>query len=1049
MFRTILRSGVAAFALLAACTVDPALPELSGELSIVAPRDVEIRAGQSMRAVVSTVAELEAVPTLTAAPLPTGATFAERGDGSAEFFWSPATDQAGTHAIVVSAEAAGKRAEATWTITVLAAPVTDTVDEDPLAVIPPQVVWVRIAPGSFTAGTALTVETLGWLDLTGASPAYRYEWFVNGAAVPSGADGSATLAAGTIARGDAVDCVVTPLRGELEGEPLRTAAVTIVNAPPAAPQIRWSPLGMTYETAAFHVDIVNAPADADGDPLTWTYAWTRDGAPVTDTATVDVFRTLRQGQRWRVQVTVDDGHGGSASATIEHTVDLRRIRKLVTGTQHTCALLNDGRVQCWGSNAAGQLGLDTVSTSGVTLPTEVPIPPAVDLASGWQHVCAAHEDGRVRCWGANGSSQLGRTTSQTIPALVPEVAGVRALAAGGNHTCAIRDDATVVCWGANAEGQLGSAAGGVERSATPVAVGPFAAEPRALVAGAMHTCARLADATLACWGNNDYGQLGTGTNAPAGTPVAVGNLPRVAAHSTGGNTTCAVGSAGSLHCWGANPWGQLGQGSTSLYSMSPVSIAGTWSAVAAGGDHTCAVSADGNSLSCWGRDDRGQLGDGAAGLPNYSPAAIAHEAGASGIVAGVSHTCSLTRGGAVFCWGEGSAGQLGENLAPVDRASPRPVFGTHDIGVAEVAVGGLFACARLRTGALKCWGANEVGQLGADTAEDSPYPVTVKGVTGAIHLTAGERHACTARADQSLACWGANDFGMLGRGSASPAWSASAQDVVGATGTQVAAGRYHTCALNAAGIKCWGEGVHGQLGDNTSTNRTAPATVTLLNSGVAGITAGTRHTCAWRDVFSAWCWGHDAYGQLGVEDQINRDEPTRVRYNGANVAFAGGMAGGYTHTCLLGADAYAGQVFCWGNGDDGQLAQGDEASLSSAMPVMLDAANRIVGMRAVAAGSATSCAVGDAGQLYCWGYPPLGDGTASLSRYARPIPLDRPVQAVSLRKYSPDNRTVNGCLLLEDRSVRCWGDNAWGQLGDGTVEGRLAPAEVVNSAYWY
>ncbi len=194
------------------------------------------------------------------------------------------------------------------------------------------------------------------------------------------------------------------------------------------------------------------------------------------------------------------------------------------------------------------------------------------------------------------------------------------MAAGGAHTCALRNDGTVYCWGDNWEGQLGDGTTALSRP-TPVAVAGLTGAT-ALAAGGSHTCALQSDGTVACWGDNYYGQLGDGTTTSRPTPVAVAGLSGATALAVGGSHTCALRNDGTVACWGANYYGQLGDG-TFTDRLTPTAVAGLSgaTAIAARGSHTCALLADGTAR-CWGNNEYGQLGDGTARGARPFPAPV-------------------------------------------------------------------------------------------------------------------------------------------------------------------------------------------------------------------------------------------------------------------------------------------------------------------------------------------------------------------------------------------------------------------------------------------
>ncbi|HEU4412863.1 MAG TPA: hypothetical protein VFS43_46915 [Polyangiaceae bacterium] len=277
---------------------------------------------------------------------------------------------------------------------------------------------------------------------------------------------------------------------------------------------------------------------------------------------------------------------------------LTGVQALALGSAHSCARMGGGEIRCWGLNNAGQLGDGTT----ISWPTPVAIlqapggPPLTDvqaLALGAWHSCARLSDGDVRCWGHNDFGQLGNGMIATEPPLGaltpvavlqspggPPLTGALALALGSAHSCALLGGGDVRCWGYNSSGQLGN--GTTVTQPTPVAVvqapgGPPLTGAQALALGYGHSCARLSDGDLHCWGHNDFGQLGDGTTTDRLTPVAVLQAPGgppltdVQALALGGEHSCALLGGSDVRCWGRNSLGQLGDGTT-INQLTPVVV---------------------------------------------------------------------------------------------------------------------------------------------------------------------------------------------------------------------------------------------------------------------------------------------------------------------------------------------------------------------------------------------------------------------------------------------------------------------------------------------
>lgn len=336
------------------------------------------------------------------------------------------------------------------------------------------------------------------------------------------------------------------------------------------------------------------------------------------------------------------------------------------------------------------------------------------------------------------------------------------LSAEFNHTCAVLSDATVVCWGYNRRGEIGAPADIVFSSAAPLHV-PGLTDVVSVTTGRFHSCAALSDGTAHCWGDNEDGQLGTGSADPIGTssPVTVGGLTGVVSLAGGAIHTCALLNDGTVRCWGRAENGQTGGGPGGTHALVPVTVVGLTNAVAiaAGNFHSCALLAD-HTVRCWGSGGGGQLGIGfVQGAGVDTPQPIGGLTNVVAIGCGVVHTCALLDDGTAACWGYNAYGQLG--VGDFDnRGTPQPVVGVSE-GTA-LAVGDWGTCVRLADGRAKCWGYNELGQLGDGTEINQPSPVDVVGVTDVADLAIAETHTCARFGNGGIRCWGFNNLGQLG-----------------------------------------------------------------------------------------------------------------------------------------------------------------------------------------------------------------------------------------------------------------------------------------------
>ena len=362
---------------------------------------------------------------------------------------------------------------------------------------------------------------------------------------------------------------------------------------------------------------------------------------------------------------------GCESGFVKHEVEeicLQQAKKLAIGFFHGCAILNNDSLKCWGNNIQGQLGLgdkqEQLSPITVDLGKDHT---AKAIAIGSEHTCAILDDDSLKCWGRNieGQMGLGHKQEQLSPTAIDlgDNHTVKFLSAGENYTCAILDDDSLKCWGNNKKGQLGLGNKKEQLSPTAIDLGK-GHTAKAIATGSEHACAILDDDSLKCWGRNSHGQLGLGHENPQTSPATVdlGNNHTAKAITGGYRHTCAILDDDSLKCWGRNDEGQLGLGNKDKQSSpTAVDLGDHHSAkvVVAGALHSCAILDD-DSLKCWGDNSKGGLGLGNT-KKHISPVQVDWDKGYGTKVVSIGpfHTCAISSRGRVKCWGRNIEGQLG------------------------------------------------------------------------------------------------------------------------------------------------------------------------------------------------------------------------------------------------------------------------------------------------------------------------------------------------------------------------------------------------------
>jgi len=330
-------------------------------------------------------------------------------------------------------------------------------------------------------------------------------------------------------------------------------------------------------------------------------------------------------------------------------------------------------------------------------------------------------------------------------------------------------------------------------------------EPHAIAAGIAHTCAITPEGGVQCWGNNDFGQLGNGTNTSSNIRVDVVGAQGGTTIVAGGNHTCIL-SGGDVWCWGQNSKGQLGDGTRTNRNV-PVKVLSNAVDITAGLDYTCAVMTYGQVM-CWGNNDQGQLADGTK-TDHTKPALATLISGIANVDAGQNKSCGLTGNGLLKCLSDGSTQEIG-GITPSTGGLPETSL--------DVAV-------------------NRFGPLVMALIEDG-IPVAfqagrfkeISNVTHAVDVDSGLGHACALLSDGTVKCWGSNAYGQLGRNSTTT--GSTPQPVLNISGAwQLAVGKNHACVLITStnpgtdDIQCWGLNRDGQLGNGTNVNSSIPVLV--------------------------------------------------------------------------------------------------------------------------------------------------------------------------------------------------------------------------------
>jgi len=368
----------------------------------------------------------------------------------------------------------------------------------------------------------------------------------------------------------------------------------------------------------------------------------------------------------------------------------------------------------------------------------------------------------------------------------------------------------------------------------------------------------------------------------------------------------------------------------------------------------------------------------------------------------------------------------------------------------QITTGAKFTCVVAGSGSVKCWGVNEMGQLGNGSYEAGTLPATSKAGPIFTKLASGLTHTCALTYKGSVKCWGRNSNGQLGDGTITNRNYPTQIPELESGVVSIAAGDYHSCAITDAGTAlCWGRNIWQQLGDNSIGDKTSPSTPVALNSKATAITAGRDHTCALTSQGAVMCWGDNSRGQLGNTTNTLENTPTKAHnanqcdpntknkdINCANSPIVpSGLDSGVLsisareyRTCALTSN---GEVKCWGyNNTFGLGGPSPDETATTPVTVLSE------GIVAISVGTKHSCAITSKGAVLCWGsneFGQLGDGTKSDRRTPTAVSGLESGTATVSAGYD------HTCAITVAGRTMCWGRNDHGQLGDGAKTDRLRP----------
>ena len=594
--------------------------------------------------------------------------------------------------------------------------------------------------------------------------------------------------------------------------------------------------------------------------------------------------------------------------------------QITAGNQHACALLDDGSIQCWGLNSSGQLGNNTLNDSLVPIAVTSLPNIALKIAAGTSHTCAMMNDNTLTCWGSNTYGQIGdgTTSNRNTPTVVTGLSNVSDLASGFAHSCAVLNSGVVKCWGANNKGQVGDGTTSTRLTATTVSGISTATKIQSSgAAGSVlpitplgFTCAILGDLSVKCWGSNTAGALGDGSTTDRLSPVSMLSVTGVSSISSNQLSSCAVDTNANVRCYGLNDSGELGssKAESTRSGITDLPYLTNVTKLDSGAYHTCAVLGD-NSVQCWGNHASGQVGVGSVPSIQAYPTSIAAFAGTSSIKLGYNTSFVVLNSTSLVGVGNNAYSQM--NDGTTDNYFTPTAIGA-ETSILGVAPGMNHVCEVLTNFTVKCWGLNNYGQLGQGNTTTLTSPTLVAGLSNVTQVSSGNSHSCALINDGSVKCWGLNSYGQVG--DASTTTRQSPTTVTGLSSVSaIMSGANFNCALLSGGtVKCWGQNNHGQLGNASTTSSSTPVLVSGLSS-ISSLSHGSyqNHACAISSTGSLKCWGANANQQLGDGTTTDRSTPVSI-----TIPALADISTGAQFTCAV---TVGKTVKCWGNNTNSAL----------------------------------------------------------------------------------------------------------------------------------
>ena len=777
----------------------------------------------------------------------------------------------------------------------------------------------------------------------------------------------------------------------------------------------------------------------------------------------------------------DTGNYDCVFTSPVRATNLSGAKSIATGLATNFVVKEDGTVWTWGQNRNGTLGVGLApSNNQFRLQQVTALNQIQAVHCQWNHCLALGRDGRVWSWGENNFGQVGdgTTIDRWTPILINGLPTITQIWATAYRSLALATDGSIWTWGQGL-GQVPALYGGAPNLISNVTA----------VAGTWGDVFLKSDGSVWASGNNDFGQRGNGSVFVLGNSFTrVNNLSDIIAVSAQGNRFLALRRDGTVWAWGSNINGAMGAGSfTQAVYDQPVMLAlQSIVAIDVGNVSSYAIASDG-TIYGWGNNETGGLGDngasnraspvrmigpGGSGLFNVNldqvptnrlPLArfsVTPTQGAAPLLVTVDGSASTdpdgtivsyqwfssdgqTRSGkqATFTFNSGGSYVIRplvtDNAGATATWFPTQIIATASFGVINtspmLAAGEAMAALR-SDGKAFSWGpTGSLGRLEPPSVWQGTFPKFIENLAGITQISMGIQHGLAVLVDGTLAAWGFNSYGQLGDGTTRlnqqiPITVAGLSNMI-----EVSAGFTHSLALKSDGtVYAWGTNHSGQFGTGAFTDSFVPVR-SLGISDVAAIATPMYSSVALKRDGTVWAWGNNTRGELGIGTRAVTPSPAQIL----------GLTGISKIWCKVQhcfARGSNGSTWAWGASDAGSLGAGmlTGDALSPIRVTLLDGFSEFALMGTAALGLKSD------GTVWAWGDNGLGQlGQGFTSTASQLTPVRVPNIANAIQIAFGGNGT--GYALRADGTVRSWGENRGGTIGDGTLARRLSPVSVTNT----